>query len=404
MNFPKPQRKIFNYDNLNEFTISDNLNIYKNNITACGCLFYKIKNSGLELLLIKYKSKDWPKLDDFGGKIDLEDESVESAMKREVSEETNGIIVLDKDLHCYSRKYFYNQKSKYYCCLIEVDEDFCNDTSIFGDLEITDNIERNVDWYNFSNIQYDLALRIFLCDDIMAFLIKLNKEIECHSQLPKWLVHDAKTTIDKYKFDSSHDMEHFVNTWFYATIILKDEFSEIKVIENMSVKDGIEVVLFSAFIHDRVDSKYMNVDEELEIFKNTALGNNYPQEKLNAIIYIISHMSYSKRIERLRNGLSLLENNIYKTAMGIVIDADQLEAYRIERVIAYQSNFYKDKEEPERSRLIDGWCKTIFVKRVLAYKDNFMNTRMGKEMCEDKHLLVEKYVEENLNGVEMFEY
>ena len=88
-------RKIFNYDNLNESKIVKNLksdDLFENSISACGCLFYKIIDNQVELLLIKYKDPSWPLLDDFGGVIDTTDISVHQAMVREVSEETNTVI------------------------------------------------------------------------------------------------------------------------------------------------------------------------------------------------------------------------------------------------------------------------------------------------------------------------
>lgn len=408
------QRKIFNFDDLSNIQlattncISNSLNKYKNTISACGCLFYHIsKEHYLEFLLIKYQNSEWPRLDDLGGKIDVGDNTIFDAINREVKEETNEKINFSDHFQGEYQS-FYNKKSKYYCIAIELDEDAYSDTSIFGDLEITDNIGRTIKWYKYDEFSHHLAYRLFYCANFMSFFNqlrnKINDERYALSQLPKWIVNEAKSIIKKYNIDSSHGLNHFIKTWLYTKQILQEEFVNQKVIENMSVEDGHEVALLSAFIHDRVDSKYMNVEDELNLFRSNALINGLSAEKVDAIIYIISHMSYSKRIQRRKNGLPLIEDTQYKIALGIVIDADQLEGYSIDRVLTYQSVYYRNCEEPEKTKMIKGWCKTIFVKRILKFKDEFMNTETGKLLCIEKHNKVEKYVNENLEHIDMFEY
>jgi 8-oxo-dGTP pyrophosphatase MutT (NUDIX family) len=67
----------------------DKSKLYKNTISACGCLFYKIVNNKLKLLLISYSDPKWPKLDDFGGTIDEDDDNIIDAIVRETLEESN---------------------------------------------------------------------------------------------------------------------------------------------------------------------------------------------------------------------------------------------------------------------------------------------------------------------------
>lgn len=433
----KPQRKIFNYDNPAEFTISKDLNIYENNISACGCVFYRIKNKTLQLLLIKYESEDWPRLDDFGGQIDLNDENINQAMSRELAEESNYIINIDVEKSKFLEKtYFYNKKSKYYFCAIYVDNYYYDDTTVFGDVETTDNIKRTIKWYNYSDLSIgeidkgiitsfppkpgslNLAYRLGTCKSFVEFL-DLHQEAliidaenikilykQINQSIPQWLIEEAKTIIEKHQIDNSHGFEHYALTWSYAKQILDEEFnSNTTLIEGMSCEDSKEVVLLSAFIHDRVDGKYMNMEEEINLFSHKAVSQGLSVEKVDAIIYIISHMSYSKRIKRINTGLPLLEDNKYKLVLGIVIDADQLEGYRIDRILEYQSHYYKNVNNfEERWRLIRGWCKTILVKRLLSYKDNFMNTETGKKLCLPMHNQTEKYIARFFPDDDMFEY
>lgn len=173
-------RKIFNRDNITESKIVENLSdsskTYENTISACGSLFYTIEDNKLKLLLINYTDINWPRLDDFGGKIDMTDMSVFDSMVREVSEETNNIITSDY-LNMKineNTKTFYNKQSKYYVWLINVNNNEFQDTSIFGNIEISDNIERNIKWYDFNEIKNKLAFRLLNNKELMNYLVSFN--------------------------------------------------------------------------------------------------------------------------------------------------------------------------------------------------------------------------------------
>ena len=170
----KKMRKVFNYENLHESSISERLNTFPLSISACGCLFYK--TDPLRLMLIKYADPNWPLLDDFGGQIDLDDYSVKCAQFREIMEETNVIIpteLLSSLLYKKSNKIFYNKFSKYYLSLIHVEEDFYPDTAIFGNREIHDNIIRTVNWFPYSDARKKLSKRLILCKELINYLDSL---------------------------------------------------------------------------------------------------------------------------------------------------------------------------------------------------------------------------------------
>lgn len=241
-----------------------------------------------------------------------------------------------------------------------------------------------------------------------------NESNNLFTKIPAYLYNYAKTVTEISRVDSSHDLTHFINVYNYASQIIDDMENIINdddesvpnssFIDGFSKEDSIEIILYAAFIHDIVDGKYFNVDMAVENLKMLFKDNNYPSNKVDVIIFLITHMSFSKRIERKNQGLPMIEPGIYHTAMCIVCDADQLDGYRIQRVIDYQYNIYKDLQEPERSLKMTGWVKTILVKRILLYKDNYFNTSTGKEIASILHRPVEQYVEEYLKEVEMFEY
>jgi len=185
-------RKIFNYDDLGESKIVSGLTdikkLYKNTISASGCLFYKLVKGALYLLLISYDDPKWNKLDDFGGRIDKDDDSVLDTIIRETSEETNGLIK-KKMIVGHKHTIFYNKYSKYYGIAIEVPEDFFTDTSVFGNYEKTDNINRKIEWYEYSKNKSRLASRLLNNKDLILFLeSKIDSDISIEKMFRKRII------------------------------------------------------------------------------------------------------------------------------------------------------------------------------------------------------------------------
>jgi ADP-ribose pyrophosphatase YjhB (NUDIX family) len=155
-------------------------NVYQNSISACGCLFYKIVNSRVQLLLIQYDHPNSRLLDDFGGKIDENDETVVDTIARETSEETNNLITkedLKEWIHNDPKILtFYNKCSKYYLKLIEVKEQRSNfllfdiDMDRFGTMEITEKIQRKVNWFDYEKNKSRLAERLAKNKELIEYL------------------------------------------------------------------------------------------------------------------------------------------------------------------------------------------------------------------------------------------
>lgn len=171
------RRRIFNYDDLTQTKIVTSLGakheLYENSISAGGCLFYKKVNNSKELLLISYSHYNVNKLDDLGGKSEIEDKTVFDMIIRETLEESNFIIninFLQDKIFNKDYRAFYNANSKYYILLIEVDESFYPDTSIFGNFEETDKIFRDIKWYEYDTVKSKLSARLLYCKDLINYL------------------------------------------------------------------------------------------------------------------------------------------------------------------------------------------------------------------------------------------
>ncbi len=171
-------RKIFNLDNLSESKIvtlqTKKTQSYTNSISACGCLIYKIENNKVKLLLIKYSNqKKNNKLDDFGGKVDDEDNSVFETIARETSEETNNLIskkyVFDKII---SNEYtsYYTSSAKYYFIAIQCDSSFYPNTRVFGKEETYEKIPREIRWFDYVTNKKKLANRLLNNKNLVEYL------------------------------------------------------------------------------------------------------------------------------------------------------------------------------------------------------------------------------------------
>ena len=175
-------RKIFNYDDLTQSRVVPSLNakskLYTNTVSACGCLFYRIKSKKLQLLLIYYEDPNWPKLDDLGGQIDDSDDTIFDAIARETSEETNNVITKEYIMERFADKKdieeFYNQQSKYYVVLMKVKKTFHPDTEVFGNFEKTDKIKREIKWADYETVKQNLAYRLLKNKKLMDYLDNLN--------------------------------------------------------------------------------------------------------------------------------------------------------------------------------------------------------------------------------------
>jgi len=175
------QRKIFNYDNFEESKIIPKLDknyTYEKTVSAAGCLFYKTTNNKLELLLISYVDPKWNNLDDLGGQVDEIDNTPYDTIIRETMEETNDVIkksYLQQIIKKQKYTSYYNQFSKYYSIVVEVNNDFFPNTDIFGNFEIKDGIERTIDWYDYSTIKDKICSRIKCNKNIINFLNTLDE-------------------------------------------------------------------------------------------------------------------------------------------------------------------------------------------------------------------------------------
>ena len=153
---PNKERKCFYFDNDTEKPI-----------LAAGVLFVKEEKGKKYVLMQKKKEKEkQDEYSDFGGKIDLKDQTAVETIARELGEELNyGIydskkqekIYLDniKDLKNLIQeniiKTVYQERAKYFVIIARLPENISLDFVKIGDSEKLDKINRTVEWITYED-------------------------------------------------------------------------------------------------------------------------------------------------------------------------------------------------------------------------------------------------------------
>jgi HD superfamily phosphodiesterase len=229
----------------------------------------------------------------------------------------------------------------------------------------------------------------------MADRLFLNFDVEPPAP---YLVEFALRTIKENEMDFSHSLNHFLAVRKNAQIILDSEFSRASVIHGLTKRLARKIVLDAAFLHDCVDSKYMDELEGkvklIECLRDNWQGN--PTDLacyIWSIINIISSISFHTRVDRLKQGLDPFENNRYLTANKIVCDADHLDAYDPIRCINFTKRSLRyELDDVTKIRKIYRRSRGVLVDRILRYKDCYMNTKTGKLMAIPRHAALERFV------------
>ena len=109
---------------------------------AGGVLFYRSELKDVEFLMINLNGR----YEDFGGRTDPVDKSIKETIVREVIEESNGIFTKEFVYPKINKHGLYIKSGKYLVYFIKLKKRL--DVRRFGTLEMTEQIERTVEWIN----------------------------------------------------------------------------------------------------------------------------------------------------------------------------------------------------------------------------------------------------------------
>lgn len=166
----------------------------------------------------------------------------------------------------------------------------------------------------------------------------------------------------KYSIDESHGLKHAKGTLEKAEAILET-------IPDCSDAEK-RVARFSAALHDTCDSKYTNVNLASSQIKTWLLENNWNEEEANAVISIITSMSYSKLKIESKGGPPIYpDHGKWQRAYHVARHADLLEGYIVARCFLYNLKIHPNATDDEHWNHVE----VLFNNRVYSYvKDNWI--------------------------------
>ena len=173
----------------------------------------------------------------------------------------------------------------------------------------------------------------------------------------------------RYNIDESHGLKHAKGTMLRAHQILSN-------MPNIN-EDERRMALFAAALHDMCDHKYTDVTNSCREIRYWLIWRGWIDEDADALIKIITTMSYSKLKDDFANGLGYPDHGKWQMAYHVARHADLLEAYIVARTILYDRHIHPERtddqhwlraEELFRTRVFpyvkDGW---IFLPHVLSH-------------------------------------
>ena len=189
--------------------------------------------------------------------------------------------------------------------------------------------------------------------------------------------------------NSGHGLQHALRVYSNAKKINAKEMGDEK------------VVLTAALIHDTVDKKlFNNFDERIKYVRQFLDDNNYTNEEIDEIMYIISNISWNEGKNVELNSLNA----------KIVRDADRLDAIGaigIIRTIEYgnsrQRNFYDsenlllNKGKYEFGNITNSTL-SHFYEKLLLLKDK-LHTKTALDMAEERHNFMLLFLDEFYNEI-----
>ncbi|MCG8582490.1 MAG: HD domain-containing protein [Bacteroidales bacterium] len=190
------------------------------------------------------------------------------------------------------------------------------------------------------------------------------------------------------ELEAGHDWWHIIRVRNNAKTIYKKEGGDWN------------IILLAVLLHDIADTKFFDEVESLMLIEQKLQEYGIEQNTIDHVIKIIQNLSFSKQ---------WVDNSFTSTELRIVQDADRLDAIGaigIARAFSYGGHkgrdFYNPEISPQQYSSVEEYrnsnSPTInhFYEKLLLLKDK-MNTQTGLLMAEERHLFMEKYLDQFFN-------
>ena len=187
--------------------------------------------------------------------------------------------------------------------------------------------------------------------------------------------------------EAGHDWFHIKRVWKLSKKIAETE------------NCNLEVVELAALLHDIADAKFHGGDETLalNISKEFLENQNVSEEIIHQVLFIIKYISFKNRGEAPKD---------LPIELKIVQDADRLDAMgaigiaRTFNFGGFKNNLMYHPEIPPKLNMTkeeykknEGTTINHFYEKLLLLKD-LMNTEKGKELAQERHDFMQKFLDE----------
>ena len=184
------------------------------------------------------------------------------------------------------------------------------------------------------------------------------------------------------------------HNWFHIERVWKNA-KHIGQAENVNML----IVQLAALLHDIADSKFHNGDETIgpRIAKKFLEEQEVDNEIIDHVVKIIENMSFRSAYDK---------PSFISKELQVVQDADRLDAIGAVGIArAFHFGGYKNREiydpkvPPDLNMTKEAYKKSTaptinhFYEKLLLLKDK-MNTITGKQMAEERHVFMEKYLQQ----------
>ena len=160
-----------------------------------------------------------------------------------------------------------------------------------------------------------------------------------------------------YGIDESHGLKHSKSCIRWVEKLIAGEQEEIS-------SEETQMAIYSAALHDMCDKKYTNTEEASLRIHTWLIEQGWSQEMANALIKIITTMSYSFLKKNYENGLPRYpDHGKWLRAYHLARHADLLDAYIVGRCFLYTQHIYPDIQVEKCWEIVE----ELFHVRVFRY-------------------------------------
>jgi hypothetical protein len=163
----------------------------------------------------------------------------------------------------------------------------------------------------------------------------------------------------EFNIDESHGLKHAKGTVRWAMKILKTL--------PMLTDEERRMAIYASALHDMCDSKYTDISKSSNEVKYFLLRRGWLYEEADALIRIVTSMSYSKlkkTAEETNGGIAVYpDHGIWQRAYDVARHADLLDAYIVARSYLYNKRIHPNAQEDEH------WDRVgrVFDNRIFRY-------------------------------------